>query len=51
MIESNFVTCDDCPNPDGCLTFCKIQEYINENIHNHRGETLEQLEEDFNELR
>lgn len=45
MEEQEFVPCDDCPNPSGCLTRCGIQEYISENtnIAEQRGETPEQL--------
>ena len=45
MEEQDFVPCDDCPNPSGCLTRCGIQEYISENtnIAEQRGETPEQL--------
>lgn len=48
MTNQDFVPCDECPNSDGCLTRCKIQEYINENnnIAVQRGETPDQLLED-----
>jgi hypothetical protein len=29
-MNEEFVTCDDCVNPDGCITRCVIQEIINE---------------------
>lgn len=45
MKEQEFVPCDDCVNPSGCLTRCAIQEYIvtNSDIAEQRGETPEQL--------
>jgi hypothetical protein len=45
MNEQEFVPCDDCTNPDGCITRCGIQDYLNENknVAYQRGETLEQL--------
>ena len=45
MNEQNFVPCDDCLNPDGCLTICGIQEYIKENtdVATQRGENINQL--------
>ena len=43
--EEDFVPCDDCPNPSGCLTQCGIHEWINKNtnIAEQRGETPAQL--------
>jgi len=45
MNELEFVPCDDCTNPDGCITRCGIQEFLNENknVAEQRGETPEQL--------
>lgn len=45
MIEDNFVPCDDCVNPSGCLTRCRIEEYHQENsdVAAQRGETPQQL--------
>ena len=45
MEEQEFVPCDDCVNPSGCLTRCGIQELINENVDiaEQRGETPKQL--------
>lgn len=43
--HQEFVHCDDCPNPSGCITRCGIQEFHKENINvaEQRGETPEQL--------
>ena len=45
MNQQEFVHCDDCPNPNGCVTRCGIQEYMNENknVAEQRGETPKQL--------
>ena len=43
MEEKDFVPCDDCPNPESCITRCGIQEYISENVAEQRGETPEEL--------
>ena len=44
-MNEEFVPCDDCVDPNGCLTLCYIQEYIkeNKNIAEQRGETQQQL--------
>lgn len=43
--EKEFTVCEDCPNPNGCLTRCGIREYWLEhtNIAEQRGETPKQL--------
>jgi hypothetical protein len=45
MSEDEFVTCDDCPKPGMCLTYCGIQQWVedNKNVAMQRGETPEQL--------
>ena len=45
MVDQDFVPCDDCVNPSGCLTRCGIQEYFSENanVAEQRGETSKQL--------
>lgn len=43
--DEDFTPCEDCVQPDGCLSRCSIQEYIKENtdIAFQRGETPKQL--------
>lgn len=45
MTEQDFVPCDDCPNPSGCVTRCGIEQFFKENtnVAEQRGETPEQL--------
>ena len=40
MLEKNesFTHCEDCPNPDSCLTECVINSYVNEDVAKIRGE-------------
>lgn len=40
MLEKNesFTHCEDCPNPDNCLTECVINSYVNEDVAKIRGE-------------
>jgi len=44
-MNEEFVQCDDCFNPDACITLCSIKEYFKENtnIAEQRDETPEQL--------
>ena len=52
--EEFISVCDDCPNPNGCITRCGIQEYFTENqdVAYQRSETPMQLHwEMTNELR
>jgi hypothetical protein len=44
-MNEEFVHCDDCFNPDSCLSRCYITEYLkkNENVALQRGETPKQL--------
>jgi hypothetical protein len=45
MEDQEFTPCEDCTNPNGCLTACGIKEFIkeNSNVAELRGETPEQL--------
>jgi hypothetical protein len=36
--EPEFVPCDDCVDADNCLTLCKVQETITEDVAKIRGE-------------
>ncbi len=40
MLEKNesFTHCEDCPNPNNCLTECVINSYVNEDVAKIRGE-------------
>jgi hypothetical protein len=44
-MNNEFVHCDDCVEPDGCLSRCYITEYLkeNQNVAEQCGETPAQL--------
>ena len=45
LLDQEFDHCEDCPQPNGCVTRCGIKEYMkqNKNVAEQRGETPEQL--------
>ena len=44
--DEEFIPCEDCPNPSMCVTYCRAQESVKENISKVHNEIPRDFWED-----